>query len=102
MKKVAAFFGKEVLLGLTVDDIFENIVKVREQVGDRGVLRALHFIRENERVQKEVTKYLIHNFLILDNNIVFYKRLNSSCKSTTVNSAHSIISKKILTNCKGK
>lgn len=55
MKKVAAFFGKEVLLGLTVDDIFENIVKVREQVGDRGVLRALHFIRENERVQKEVS-----------------------------------------------
>ena len=55
MKKVAAFFGKEVLLGLTVDDILENIVKVREQVGDRGILRALHFIRENERVQKEVS-----------------------------------------------
>lgn len=55
MKKVAVFFGKEVLLGLTVDDILENIVKVREQVGDRGVLRALHFIRENERVQKEVS-----------------------------------------------
>ena len=55
MKKVEAFFGKEVLLGLTVDDILENIVKVREQVGDRGVLRALHFIRENERVQKEVS-----------------------------------------------
>lgn len=55
MKKVAAFFGKEVLLGLTVDDILENIVKVREQVGDRGVLRAIHFIRENERVQKEVS-----------------------------------------------
>ena len=55
MKKVAAFFGKEVLLGLTVDDILENIVKVREQVGDRRVLRALHFIRENERVQKEVS-----------------------------------------------
>lgn len=55
MKKVAAFFCKEVLLGLTVDDILENIVKIREQVGDRGVLRALHFIRENERVQKEVS-----------------------------------------------
>lgn len=55
MKKVAAFFGKEVLLGLAVEDILENIVKVREQVGDRGVLRAIHFIRENERVQKEVS-----------------------------------------------
>lgn len=54
MKKVAAFFGKEVLLGLTVDDILENIVEIRAQVGDRGVLRAIHFIRENERVKKEV------------------------------------------------
>ena len=54
MKKVAAFFGKEVLLGLSIDDILDNISKLRELVGDRGVLRAIHFIRENERVQKEV------------------------------------------------
>ena len=54
MKKVAAFFGKEVLLGLSIDDILDNISKLRELAGDRGVLRAIHFIRENERVQKEV------------------------------------------------
>lgn len=54
MKKVAAVFGQEVLLGLTVDDILEKISEIREQASDRGVLRALHFIRENERVQKEV------------------------------------------------
>ena len=54
MKKVAAFFGKEVLLGLSIDDILDNISKLRELAGDRGVLRTIHFIRENERVQKEV------------------------------------------------
>ena len=54
MKKVAAFFGQEVLLGITLDMILGSIEELREQVGDRGVLRAFHFIRENERVQKEV------------------------------------------------
>lgn len=66
MKKVASFFGKEVLLGLTVDYILGKISEVREQVGDRGVLRALHFIRENERVQREVAalkKENINEFL---------------------------------------
>lgn len=66
MKKVASFFGKEVLLGLTVDDILGKISEVREQVGDRGVLRALHFIRENERVEREVAalkKENINEFL---------------------------------------
>ena len=66
MKKVASFFGKEVLLGLTVDDILGKISEVREQVGDSGVLRALHFIRENERVQREVAalkKENINEFL---------------------------------------
>lgn len=54
MKKVAAYFGKEVLLGLTVDDLMKNMGALREQVGDRGVLRAIHFICENERVRNEV------------------------------------------------
>jgi len=54
MKKVASYFGKDVLLGITMDDIIANIREIRTQVGDRGVLRAVHFIRENERVQKEV------------------------------------------------
>lgn len=57
MKKVAAFFGKEVLLGLSIDDILDNISKLRELAGDRGVLRTIHFIRENERVQKEVSVF---------------------------------------------
>lgn len=55
MNKVAAFFGQEVLLGLTVQQVIDSIAELREKVGDRGVLRTLHFIRENERVQKEVS-----------------------------------------------
>lgn len=43
---------------ITVEDILKNIAIVRGQVGDRGVLRALHFIRENERVRKEVEAFV--------------------------------------------
>lgn len=54
MKQVADFYGKEVLLGLTVTDIVSDIAELRSSFGDRSVLRALHFILENKRVQKEV------------------------------------------------
>jgi len=52
MKSVAAFFGKETLRGVSEEDIIKNIAALRERSGDRAVLRALHFIRENERVLK--------------------------------------------------
>ena len=54
MKQIAGFFGKEVLLGITEDDIYNNINELRELAGDRAVLRALHFVSENERVREEV------------------------------------------------
>lgn len=54
MKKVAAYFGQDVLLGLSINDLMKDISALRESVGDRGVLRAIHFICENERVRGEV------------------------------------------------
>ena len=50
MKAVAAVFGKNTLRGLTEDDIFSRAKELRESVGDRAILRALHFVRENQRV----------------------------------------------------
>jgi galactokinase len=50
MKAVAAMFGREVLRGLTYDDILSKLPEIREQLGDRALMRALHFIEENERV----------------------------------------------------
>ena len=54
MKSVAGFFGRKVLLGITVDDVMDNIVQLRAKYGDRAVLRTLHFIKENERVRAGV------------------------------------------------
>lgn len=55
MKLVAGHFGKEVLRDVTAEDVLREIHILREKLGDRCVLRALHFICENERVEKEVS-----------------------------------------------
>lgn len=57
MKAVAHFFGKDVLCGLTKADIVSNAKALRETVGDRAILRALHFISENERVCR-ISEYI--------------------------------------------
>ncbi len=53
MKAAARFFGREVLEGISKEDIVANIPELRKSCGDRAVLRALHFADENERVVKE-------------------------------------------------
>ena len=50
MKAVAEEFGRGVLRGLTVEELLARAGELREKVGDRAILRAFHFIRENERV----------------------------------------------------
>lgn len=55
MKQIANYFGQDVLRGISNEDIMKEIGTLREEFGDRAVLRALHFINENERVVKEVS-----------------------------------------------
>ena len=54
MKKVAHFFGKEVLREVDEQEFYEKIADVRKETGDRAVLRAIHFFNENRRVQLQV------------------------------------------------
>ena len=53
MKQVAEFFGKEVLGQVSKQDILRDIPQIREKAGDRALLRAIHFMNENERVRQE-------------------------------------------------
>ena len=55
MKAVAAHFGKKVLRELSEEDVIASIPALREKVGDRGILRALHFFNENKRVASQVS-----------------------------------------------
>ena len=52
MKSVAALFDKSVLREVSREEIIANIPEIREKVGDRALLRALHFLNENERVDE--------------------------------------------------
>ena len=51
MKAVAGLLGGEVLRPYTEEDIIAAIPAIRQKAGDRAVLRALHFVRENKRVE---------------------------------------------------
>lgn len=53
MKKVAAFFGKEVLRDVDEKEFYEHIGEIRKQTGDRAVLRAMHFFDDDRLAAQE-------------------------------------------------
>ena len=62
MKKVAAFFGKEVLREVDEQEFYAKIAEIRKETGDRAALRAMHFFDENRRVQMHVRALKNDNF----------------------------------------
>lgn len=53
MKAVAAFFGKKILSEVSENEFYEKIADVRKKVGDRAILRAVHYFRDSRRAVKE-------------------------------------------------
>ena len=53
MKAVAAYYGKSVLREVDEQKMIADIPALRCKVGDRAVLRALHFFAENRRVAEQ-------------------------------------------------
>ncbi len=54
MKAVAAELGAKVLRQVTLEQIIDIAPKIREKVGDRALLRAIHFEGDNQRVVEQV------------------------------------------------
>ncbi len=54
MKSVAAEFGADVLRKVSLEEIIESIPNIRKKVGDRAILRAIHFEKDNQRVADQV------------------------------------------------
>ena len=54
MKKVAQFFNGEVCRDLNIEQVISRMGELRGNVGDRAVLRAMHFLQENDRVVEQV------------------------------------------------
>ena len=53
IKKICSLLGKEVLREIPEADFMAALPKIRKEVGDRAILRALHFYGDNERVPKQ-------------------------------------------------
>jgi galactokinase len=63
MKSIAKHFGENVLREAHEDDVIANIEALRNNFGDRAVLRALHFYEENIRVEKEIESLAKNDFM---------------------------------------
>ena len=53
MGQVAAYFGKQVLHEVREEDVMAALKSLRQEVGDRAVLRALHFYADDKRAVEE-------------------------------------------------
>jgi len=89
MKEVAAFFGKEVLSEVDEKIFFASIAALREKMGDRCVLRAIHFFAENERVLKEAAALKSNDFdafkrLVIESGYSSYMYLQNVFSPTHV------------------
>ena len=54
LRHICAYFGKQVLTEIPEADFMASIPALRQECGDRAVLRALHFYKENARVPRQV------------------------------------------------
>lgn len=54
MKKICAYFGKEVLSQIDEQAFYAEIGALRKACGDRAVLRAMHFYADTARVPQQV------------------------------------------------
>ena len=62
LKNICGYFGKEVLTQIEEADFIANMAALREKFGDRAVLRAYHFYKENARVPQQVEALRSGNF----------------------------------------
>ena len=62
MKEIAGFFNKKVLRQISKESIMNNYAELRRKFGDRAVLRALHFMDCNDRVDQESEALENNNF----------------------------------------
>lgn len=78
MKSVAKELGEEVLRPLTMEQVVEAIPSIREKVGDRAILRAIHFQGDNARVVEQVAALENNEFqnfleMVIDSGNSSYK-----------------------------
>jgi galactokinase len=62
MKEVASELSKEYCSEVSYKNFLNNIQNIRHKISDRAILRAYHFFKENERVEKQISALTQNNF----------------------------------------
>lgn len=62
MKQVANYFGKNYCSEISLEELLSKIKSLRKQVNDRALLRAIHFLEENKRVDQQKDALKNNNF----------------------------------------
>ena len=70
MKAVAAELGAKVLRQVSLDQVLQITPKIRQKVGDRAILRAIHFQGDNQRVVDQVNALEKNDFKAFLNMVV--------------------------------
>jgi len=70
MKAVAAELGAKVLRQVSLEQVLQVAPKIREKVGDRAILRAIHFQCDNQRVVDQVNALEKNDFKAFLNMVV--------------------------------
>jgi galactokinase len=89
MKQVAKYFNKDFCRGLDLDSLLKSMKDIRRKMSDRSVLRAIHFIKENERVERQTKALKENNFekflnLVNESGNSSYKYLQNIFSSRNV------------------
>lgn len=63
MKAVAAALGQPYLRKVSWNTLMQHLAELRPMVGDRAILRAIHFLEENERVNQQIVALESGDFL---------------------------------------
>lgn len=62
MKQVANYFNKEFCSEISFGELISEIKSLRKIVNDRAILRAIHFLNENSRVERQKAALNQNNF----------------------------------------
>ncbi len=62
MKRVAKRLGAETLRNTSLESILDHVAALRSEIGDRAILRAIHYFEDNRRVTKQVEALENNNF----------------------------------------
>lgn len=78
MGAVATFFGQDVLHNVSKEAFYAQLSELREECGDRAVLRAMHFFADDERAKQEKEALKQGDFA------QFLKLINASGRSSAL------------------